>query len=596
MTVERIFDLLPRYAKIMDPKDDVVCGKEDGEWRKYNISEYIEIVNNISYGFLKLGVEKGQKIATITNNCPEWNFLDMAIQQVGAIHVPIYPTISESDYEYILNHGEVIYVFVAGEDLYRKIKNVLPNLNSLRDIYTLKSLHDIKHLDELIELGKANPNSDRLEEIKSSITADDLATLIYTSGTTGEPKGVMLTHDNIISNVHAIQYVSPVGQEGKAISYLPLSHVYERTLNYLYQYLGISIYYAENLGKIVDNIQEIKPEIMGTVPRLLEKVYDKILAKGRKLTGLKKNIFFWAVNLGLKYEINNANGWIYKLHLKIANKLIFSKWREAMGGNFQAIVSGGAALQPRLARAFWAAEIPVLEGYGLTETSPVLAVNTFEENGLCFGTVGPVIEGVEIKIGEDGEILAKGPNIMKGYYKQPELTTEVLNKDGYFHTGDIGLITEAGHLKITGRKKEIFKTSMGKYISPQLIENKFKESPFIDQIAVIGENQKFAAALVVPDFNHLKSFCTLKNIEYISDADIVKNPEIKKRIHQEIEKFNKTFGDTEKIKKFELIDHEWSVETGELTASLKMRRRLIYEKYEDLINKIFNIVPTLEAV
>ncbi|MFC2110939.1 AMP-dependent synthetase/ligase [Bacteroidota bacterium] len=580
----------------MEPKSDVIAGKVNGVWKKYSISEYIEIVNNISYGLLQLGVEKGQKIATITYNCPEWNFLDIAIQQVGAIHVPIYPTISESDYEYILNHGEVVYVFVSGDELYRKIKNVLPNIPSIRDIYTFKKTDSYKHYGELIELGEANPNPQQLQEIKESVQKDDIVTLIYTSGTTGEPKGVMLTHNNIISNVLAIQFISPVGQEGKAISYLPLSHVYERTLNYLYQYLGISIYYAENLGKIVDNINELKPEIMGTVPRLLEKVYDKILAKGRKLKGFKKNLFFWAVNLGLKYELNKANGWMYELHLKIANKLVFKKWREAMGGNFQAIVSGGAALQPRLARVFTAARIPVLEGYGLTETSPVLAVNHFDENGLCFGTVGPVITGVDIKIAEDGEILAKGPNIMKGYYKQAELTAEVINKEGYFHTGDIGLITESGHLKITGRKKEIFKTSMGKYISPQLIENKFKESPFIDQIAVIGENQKFAAALVVPDFNHLKTYCELKNIEYISETEIVKNPEIKKRILEEIEKFNKTFGDTEKIRKFELIDHEWSIESGELTASLKMRRRIIYEKYEDLINKIFNIVPELVAV
>ncbi|MCF8298146.1 MAG: long-chain fatty acid--CoA ligase [Saprospiraceae bacterium] len=595
MPVTRIFDLLPRYANKMAAKDDVLCGKEDGEWKKYNIYQYIEIVNDISFGFLKLGVQKGQKIATITNNRPEWNFLDMAIQQVGAIHVPIYPTISESDYEFILNHAEVVYVFVSGEELYRKIQNVIANVESLRDIYTFNNSVGIKHLSELIELGKSNPNSEKLEEIKSSIKTDDLATLIYTSGTTGDPKGVMLSHKNILSNVMSIKHVSPVGEEGKALSYLPLSHVYERTLNYMYQYLGTSIYYAENLGKIVDNIQEIRPHIMGSVPRLLEKVYDKIMAKGRKQEGIKKKIFFWAMDIGLKYEVEKSNP-IYKVQLAIARKLVFSKWKEAMGGNFKVIVSGAAALQTRLAKVFWAAGIPLLEGYGLTETSPVLAVNSFLKGGLCFGTVGKIVPDVDIKIGDDGEILAKGPNLMKGYYKQQDLTAEVINKDGYFHTGDIGIITEAGHLKITGRKKEIFKTSMGKYISPQLIENKFKESSFIDQIAVIGENQKFAAALVVPDFAYLKSFCILKKIEYISDTEIVKNPEIKKQIHQEIESFNKAFGDTEKIKKFELIDHEWSIETGELTASLKMRRKFIYEKYEDLINKIFNIVPELEAV
>jgi len=596
MKVSRIFDLLPYFVEKFDPKDDVLVGKEDGKWKKYNIHEYIDIVNNISYGLLKLGVNKGDKIATITNNRPEWNFLDMAIQQVGAVHVPIYPTISESDYEYILNHGEVIYVFVAGIELYRKIENVIPNIPSLRDIYTFKNLNNLKHLSELIDLGKANPNPTKLEEIKSSIKTDDLFTLIYTSGTTGNPKGVMLSHNNIISNFLACQHVCTVGQEGKAISYLPLSHVYERMLNYLFQYRGISIYYAESLGTIVDNIKEIKPNIMGSVPRLLEKVYDKIISKGGNLKGFKKIIFFWAVDLGLKYELDKANGWFYEFQLKIANKLVFSKWREALGGNLEIIVSGGAALQSRLARTFWAANLFILEGYGLTETSPVLAVNSFEKNGMNFGTVGPIVKNVDVKIAEDGEILAKGPSLMLGYYKQPELTDSVIDKDGWFHTGDIGVITEQGQLKITGRKKEIFKTSMGKYISPQLIENKFKESPFIDQLAVLGENQKFAAALVVPEFTHLRSWCQLHNIEYTTDKEMVKTPEVKKRILQEIEDYNKNFGGTEQIKKFELIDHEWSIGTGELTASLKMRRKFIYNKYEDLINKIFNIVPELKAV
>jgi len=587
MEVTRIFDLLTRYKKKFKPKDDVVAGKENGEWVKYNINQYIEIVNDISYGLLKLGVKKGDNIATISNNRPEWNFIDMGILQTGAIHVPIYPTISESDYQYILNHAEVKYVFVAGKELLRKIEHILPDIPTLKGLYTFKEHEGVKHLSELIDLGKQNPESKKLESIKASIKPNEIATLIYTSGTTGNPKGVMLSHNNIISNFKAVSKIPPMGEEGKSISYLPLCHVYERMLNYLFHYIGVSIYYAENLGTIVDNIKEIKPEIMSTVPRLLEKVYDKIIAKGRKLKGIKKMIFFWSVDLGLRYELDGANGWLYEYKLKIAKKLVFKKWQEALGGNFQVMVSGGAAIQPRLARIFTAAGIPVLEGYGLTETSPVIAVSNFWKNGIKFGTVGPILKDVKVKIAEDGEILCKGPNLMLGYYKDPKLTKEAIDKDGWFHTGDIGNIEETGQLRITGRKKEIFKTSLGKYISPQLIENKFKESPFIDVIFVLGENQKYAAALVVPNFDHLRSWCQVKEIKYSSNREMLVNPVIKKRFQREIDTCNSAFGKTEQIMSFELLDSPWTVETGELTASLKLRRQFICNKYKVEIDKLF---------
>lgn len=587
MDVLRIFDLLPNYKEKFKPKNDVLAGKEDGKWVKYSIEQYIEAASNISYAFLKLGVKKGDKIATITQNRPEWNFLDMGILQIGAVHVPIYPTISESDYKYILKHAEVKYVFVAGKELLQKIKHILPEIPSIKGLYTFKHIEEVKHLSELIDLGKQNPVPEKLDEIKASVNSDDIATLIYTSGTTGNPKGVTLTHNNILSNVMALYFIFPVDETCKCLSYLPVSHIYERTNLYVYQYLGISTYYAESMGTIADNLKEIKPEMLTTVPRLLEKVYDKIIAKGRKLKGIRKSIFFRAVNLGLKFELDGNNGWFYKQQLKIANKLVFSKWRDALGGNMRVIVSGGAALQPRLARVYTAAQIPVLEGYGLTETSPVVAVNTFEKGGWKFGTVGKPLKNVKVKIADDGEILCKGPSIMQGYYKDPELTKEAINEQGWFHTGDLGRIEPEGHLKITGRKKAIFKTAMGKYISPEHIENKFMESPFIDTLLVIGENQKFAAALIVPDFNYVESWCAIKEIKYTDNAEILNHPEVKKRFQEEINKYNRNFGNYEQIKKYKLMDTEWTIQTRELTANLKLRRKFIFEKYENIIEELF---------
>jgi long-chain acyl-CoA synthetase len=586
--VTRLFDLLPYYAATFKPKDDVLAAKDNGIWVKYTIQDYIKAADNISYGLMALGIGKGDNIATIAASRPEWNFIDMGIMQTGAVHVPLYPTISEDDYRFILNHAGIKYILIPGKEAYRKLQPIIAEIPSLKGVYTIKEANGLPLLEELINLGEQNQAAQKLDEVKRSIQPTDLATIIYTSGTTGNPKGVMLNHNNIISNFKACVHILPFGEEGRALSYLPLCHIYERMLNYLCQYAGVSVYYAESIATIGDNVKEVKPNLISTVPRLLEKIYDKIINTGRKLKGIKKFIFFRAVHIGLNYELNRANGWWYTIQLNLARKLVFSKWNESLGGNLKVIVSGGAALQPRLARTFWAAGIPVLEGYGLTETSPVIAVNNFDKNGVAFGTVGPIIEGTTVKIANDHEILCKGPGVMIGYYKDADLTAGVIDKDGWFHTGDQGRIEPQGHLKITGRKKEIFKTSFGKYISPELIENKFKESHFIDSLMVVGENQKYAAAIIVPDFTFLKSYCNAKEIPYSSDSEVIANPRIVKRYHKEIQKLNKSLGATEQIKSFELLDKEWSVESGEVTATLKLRRKFIHEKYSTQISKLFN--------
>jgi len=587
MEVTRIFDLLPYHESSFRPKEDVVASKENGEWVKYSIRQYREIVDNISYGFLALGVQPGDKIAQISTNRAEWNFVDMAILQVGAIHVPIYPTISESDYKYILAHAEVTYVFISGQELLRKIDHILPEMPNIKGVFTYKDHHEHKHLSELIEIGRKNQNSSALDERRIAVLPDDVATIIYTSGTTGNPKGVMLSHQNIISNFKDCAYIPPFGEEAKAVSYLPLCHVYERMLNYLYHYLGFSIYYAENIGTITDNMKDVKPDILSTVPRLLEKIYDRLFSTGHKLTGVRKWIFFWALHLALRYELNGANGWFYELKRKLYDKLVYTKWREALGGKHLLVVSGGAALQPRLARMFTCAGINVLEGYGLTETSPVIAVNDLTPGGMKFGTVGKMLKCVHVKIADDGEILCKGPGVMKGYYKEPAMTAEAVEPDGWFHTGDLGRIEPEGHLKITGRKKELFKTSFGKYISPQPIEDTFKESLFIDQLVVVGENQKFAGALIVPDFVFLKSYCAVKEIPYTTNAEMVNLPRIRKRFQTEVNKYNKCFGDTEKIKSWDLLDTEWTFDSGEITPTMKLKRNVINQKYADKIARLF---------
>ncbi len=584
--ITRIFDIPEEQLKNY-PKRDALSGKEQGAWKSYSTEEFVRTVNDISFGLLALGLKKDDKAALICNNRPEWNFLDFGMLQVGVVNVPVYLTLSESEFKFILGDSGVKYVFVSDAILYRKIQNIRKDLPSLVEIYTVDRVDGTKHWSEITALGAANRDEQRLTQIKKEIKPGDLATILYTSGTTGNPKGVMLSHNNIISNVLATQHLLPFDHRGKTLSFLPLCHSYERMLTYLYMYQGVSVYYAESLDKLMEHFKELHPDGFSTVPRLLEKVYDRIVEKGKELTGIKKKLFFWALDLGLRYELNGANGWWYEARLKIANKLIFSKWREALGGSVKVIVSGGAALQPRLARVFWAAKLHVLEGYGLTETSPVIAVNNFEPNSVMFGTVGPVIKEVTVKIAEDGEILCKGPNVMLGYFKRPDLTAEVIDKEGYFHTGDIGTLVDNRFLKITDRKKEIFKTSGGKYIAPQALENKLKESLFIEQVMVIGENQKFPAALIVPSFPFLKKYCAEKGITYTTDEAMIGTSEILDRIRKEVSDFNKDFGQTERIKKFEILPKEWTVDSGELTPTLKLKRKIIMEKYKGLVEKIY---------
>lgn len=586
MSVTRVFDILPQLLEKYN-KADALAAKENGKWVKYSTQQFYDNAHNLAYGLLDFGITRDDKIAIIANNRPEWNFTDYGIQMSGAVSVPIYPTISEPDLHFILNDAKVKYIFVSNTDLYNKVKAVAANAPSVKDIYTFDKVAGAKHWTELLELGKSKPKKAEVESIKASIKSDDLLTILYTSGTTGNPKGVMLSHHNLISNSLASQNLCPFQSHWKALSFLPLNHVYERMLTTLYMYLGISIYYAESIETIGDNLKEVKPEVFSTVPRLLEKVYDKIVAKGADLTGIKKKLFFWALDLGLAYELNGANGWWYEMQLKLANKLIFSKWREALGGNIFAVVSGGAALQPRLARVFNSAQITVLEGYGLTETSPVIAVNNFLPNGIKFGTVGPVIDGVTVKIAEDGEILVKGPNVMLGYYNRPDATAEVIDSEGWFHTGDIGMFEENRFLKITDRKKEIFKTSGGKYIAPVMIENKLKESPFIEQAMVIGENQKYASALIVPAFAFLKEYCQRKNIPFTSNEELIKNEQIKARIIREVEKVNEHLAQYEKIKNPQLLAREWSIDKGEMTPKLSLKRKVIMAANKELVDKIY---------
>jgi len=587
MNVTRIFDLLP-HALENFPKEDAVSGKENGVWVHYSTAQYIHKSEQIAYGLLQLGIKKGDRIASISNNRPEWNFLDMAIHQVGAIHVSIYPTISESDYQYILNHADVKMVFVAGWELLRKIESVINSIPSLTDnVYTFRNLRGYKHLNEIIELGMANPQPQLLQEIKDSITPDDVMTLIYTSGTTGNPKGAMLTHANMLNNAKAITPIVPVKEDSRCLSYLPLCHVYERMMIYAWHYVGVSVYYAESMATIADNLKEVRPDIFTTVPRLLEKFYDKILSVGYKQKGIKKSIFFWANKVALDFELEGKTKW-YKRKLKIARKLVLGKWKAALGGRFSVVVSGGAAIQPKLSKIFWAMDVPILDGYGLTETSPVIAVSNFFKDGVKIGTVGPPLPGIEVKIAEDGEILTKGHCVMKGYYKAPELTAEVMDEDGWFHTGDLGQIEPEGQLRITGRKKEMFKTAFGKYIVPTLVENKFAEHPMIDNILVVGENKQFAAALIVPEFGDMRSWCLREGVPYTTNEEMILHPQVQTRFKQIVDRYNKFFGEAEKIKRFKLIGYPWTVESGELTPTLKLRRNFIFDKFKEEIEGLFN--------
>jgi len=587
MEINRVFDLLP-YFLTNNARPDALVAKENGTWKKYSTADFIDYVDHLTYGLSNIGINKDDKIAIISNNRPEWNFADYASQQCGAISVPIYPTISLHDLIFILNDAQVKLVFVSSFELYEKVKEASKQAPSVKFMYSFNEIKEVHYWKELYNNGKTNPAKEKIAQIKSTIGNADLLTILYTSGTTGTPKGVMLSHNNLLSNSFATQNLAPFQKHWTALSFLPLNHVYERMLNTLYIYLGLGIYYAESLETIGDNLKELKPQVFATVPRLLEKVYDKIVAKGHEQTGIKKTLFFWALDLGLRYELQGANGWWYEFQLSIANKLVFSKWREALGGNVQAAVSGGAALQPRLAKVFNAAKIMVLEGYGLTETSPVIAVNSFKPKGIKFGTVGDVIDGVTVKIAEDGEILVKGPNVMLGYYNRADATAEVMDSEGWFHTGDIGTFIENRYLKITDRKKEIFKTSGGKYIAPIMIENKLKESPFIEQALVVGENQKYAAALIVPAFVALKDWCTKNNISFTSNEDLITKKEVIALIDNDIAESNKTLATYETIKRVTLLSGEWTIENGEMTPKLSLKRKVIMEANKQVVEKLFS--------
>jgi long-chain acyl-CoA synthetase len=584
--INRIFDF-PYYQLKTYNLQKAFSTKYNGEWQSISTHEYINQANAVSRGLLRLGIKPNDKIAVISSsNRTEWNILDIGILQVGAQNVPIYPTISSEDYEYILNHSEASYCFVSDIEVLEKLMAIQHN-TQLKNIYTFDQIDNHQHWLEILKLGDDTENQNEVEARKNNVLPSDLATIIYTSGTTGRPKGVMLSHNNLVSNVLDSEKRVPFHKgKSKALSFLPVCHVFERMILYIYQYCGVEIYFAESIEKMVDNVKEVQPTVMTAVPRLFEKVYDKIVSKGNEQTGIKKMIFFWALELGLKFEPYGKNGSWYELQLKLARKLVFKKWQEGLGGKLELMVSGSAPLQPRLSRVFAAAQLPIMEGYGLTETSPVIAVNDMRDYGFKIGTVGKVIDNVEVKIAKDGEILVKGPNVMMGYFKDPEKTNEVII-DGYFYTGDIGEIDSNGFLKITDRKKEMFKTSGGKYIAPSLIENHLKQSRFIEQAMVVGEGEKMPAALIQINFNFVKDWCKIHEIEFTSDESIIQNPRVIDRIQREIDEANKKFGHWEQIKKFELTPDIWSIENGHLTPTMKMKRKEIKLKYNNLLEKIY---------
>ena len=580
VAVTRVFDLI-KYNLENFPKDEFISGKVKGTWKKYSTQQFADAADHLSKGLVGLGTKKGSRIAVMSSNRPEWNITDFAISQIGAYQVPLYPTLAEHDIKFILENAEVSIIFLADEALYTKVKAVCALLTQNIKLYTFDEVAGADNWKILTDAGAAAVQTD-LEPYREAVMADDVLTLIYTSGTTGTPKGVMLTHDNLVQNFKNSAVIFPK-EIKRVLSFLPLSHIFERMITYLYMYTDAALYYAESMETIVADIQFVKPNSFSTVPRLLEKVYDKIMEKGKELTGLKRKIFFWSVELAEKFEMDK--GWFYNFQLGIARKLVFKKWKEALGGEIVVIVSGGAALNPRLARIFWAAGMPIFEGYGLTETSPVITVNHFENT--MFGTVGPAINGVEIKIAEDGEVLTRGHHIMKGYYNREDLTAETIDAEGWFHTGDIGELVKGKFLKITDRKKEIFKTTGGKYVAPQMLENKYKESNFIEQIMVLGENRKFPAALIVPNFPFLKSWCERKGITFSTTEEMLKDPLVTDRYTQEITSLSADFGKWEQAKRFILLTKEWSIEGGELTPKLSLKRKIILEKNKEAIEKLY---------
>jgi long-chain acyl-CoA synthetase len=586
MDIRRSFDILTNQLEKF-PKSDCLVAKLAGQWVPKSTEQVQQEANEVSLGLLQLGIKKEDKVALISLNRPEWMLADFGIAQLGGVVVPMYPTITTEDYKHIFQDAGVKAVLVSNEDLYAKVKEATANLN-IPDthIFTFDKVAGARHFSELLEMGKKGNPAD-LEPLKAAVVPDDLLTLIYTSGTTGKPKGVMLTHDNILSNCRNSQPFVPVTKEDKALSFLPLCHIFERMVTYLYMINGVSIYYAESMDVIADNLREVKPQIFTTVPRLLEKVYDKIVAKGHEQEGVKKTLFFWALDLGLKYDTQKNQGFVYNTQLALANKIIFNKWRDALGGNLRCIVSGGGALQPRLARVFWAAGIRVMEGYGLTETSPVIAVGRYEPENNIIGTVGPVIQNTEVKIAADGEILTKSASVMKGYYNRPDLTAEVFDKDGWFMTGDIGELVNGKFLKITDRKKELFKTSGGKYIAPQVIEGKLKEDPLIEQAMVVGADQKFASALVIPSFPDLKGWCKRNGVPDASNDQLIKNPKIVDLYEGLVKKYNQSFAQWEQVKRITLLHELWTVESGEMTPTMKVKRKAITEKNKDVIEGMY---------
>lgn len=593
MKIKRLFDCLEHQLQRF-PKADMLAAKENGQWTTYSTERVVETVNKFSAGLIALDVsahdvtpESSDKIAIISNNRPEWIFTDLAVQQIGAILVPVYPTTSPLELEFILNDAAVKYLFVSNAELFEKAKAVAAKVPSIKAIFTFDKIEGARHWSEVISL--ANDSLlQKVDQIKATIPVSHLATIIYTSGTTGTPKGVMLSHSNIYSNVQFSKESFPFNDapESKVLSFLPLNHIFEKTVTYIYLYSGISIYYAESLETIGDNLREVKPDGFTTVPRLLEKVFEKIMTKGNELTGIKRKLFFWAVDLAERYDNLKSGGLWYNIQLAIANKLIFSKWREALGGNVSFIVTGGAACQVKLLRIFNAAQIPVFEGYGPTENSPVISVNRQAKGLTKFGTVGPVINGVQLKLEEDGEICVAGSSVMEGYYKRPDLTAEAVI-DGWLHTGDIGIIEDGKFLKITDRKKELFKTSGGKYVAPQPIENKLKESPFIEQIMVVGSERKFVGALIVPSFITLKEWMREKGINYTTNEDAIHNPRVLELYRELVESYNTFFNHVEQIKKFELLPQEWTIDTGEMTPKMSLKRKVVMEKFKSAIERIY---------
>jgi len=586
MEVRRVFDLLAHYKEKYPDQKVALAGKVNGKWREYSIDEYIELTNIMSGALIELGVQPHDKVAVISNNRPEWNILDMAITQIGAVMVPIYPTISEGDYKIILNNCEAGICIVEGIAVMNKIEAIWPETPTLKQLFTFIDRGKYQYFDNLIELGKEHPHTEEIEKRKAEVDEMSCATIIYTSGTTGVPKGVMLSHHNLMNQFkNFCQTPSPWSK--RAFSFLPVCHAYERALIYMYHYLGMSIYYAESIATIADNMKEVHPTMMCAVPRVLEKFYDKIYSSGKNMKGLSKTIFYWAMRITENYKIEGRS-WFYNLKLKIADKLVYSKIREKLGAeNFDIIVSGAASITKKISGFFSAIKMPVFEGYGLTETSPVITVSNRDKYGREVGAVGQPLPGVEVRIADNGEIICRGHNVMMGYYKQPELTAEVIDKDGWFHTGDLGKFNEHGLLQITGRMKNLFKTSLGKYVNPDVVEGKFNTSGFIEQIVVLGENQKFAAALIHPDFAFLKDWCKFHKIPYTTNEEMILNEEVKKRYDREVKKLNEGLGEVEKVKKYQLVADEWTIANGILTPTLKVKRKVVMERYCDDIDKLF---------